>query len=292
MKIGIQLYLGGESATPEFISAAMSAIESGGFHAVWLAEHIALPPKITSPYPYSEDGSFPFDPSLLPLEPLTTLSFISAYTRKIRLATGVSVLPQRNPIFAAKQVADVDVLSGGRVDYGIGAGWCLEEIAALGVPIERRGARTDDYIRLIKKLWTQETVSHDSEFIKLTDTYTGPKPFQKPHPPIYVGGNSKAALRRVACLANGWFAAALTPVAYKSSIENLKNICDVEGRFFEEIDLVVGPPSGKATLDTIQEYRDVGASQVVVALSGRNLDKFLNRIEDMAEHLVRPAASF
>ena len=135
MKIGLQLYLGGEAGTPAFLAAAAKAIEERGFHEIWLAEHIVLFPELTSKYPYSADGSFPFDTTLLPLEPFTAMAFMAAHTTTVRLATGVSVLPQRNPIFAAKQVADVDVLSGGRVDYGIGAGWCLEEIATLGLSL-------------------------------------------------------------------------------------------------------------------------------------------------------------
>lgn len=291
MKIGIQLYLGGEASSPDFLAPVATAIEERGFHEIWLAEHIVLPPKIDSRYPYSPDGSFPFDPRLLPLEPFTALSFIAAQTGSLRLATGVSVLPQRNPMFAAKQAADVDVLSRGRLDYGIGAGWCLEEIGALGVPTERRGARTDDYIRLMKKLWTEETISHDSDFVSLPDIHTGPKPVQKPHPPIFIGGNSKAALRRVARLGDGWFAAAITPEQYVQSVGQLKQVCAEEGRNFDELRLVVGPPGGKASLDDVKAYRDAGAAQVILALSGRDLDRFLGRLDGLASDLVVPAAS-
>jgi probable F420-dependent oxidoreductase len=291
MKVGLQLYLGGESSAPEFLSPAARAIEERGFHEIWLAEHIVLPPQITSAYPYSQDGSFPFDPRLLPLEPFTALAFVAAQTTKLRLATGVSVLPQRNPMFAAKQVADVDVLSGGRVDYGIGAGWCLEEIEALGTPPGRRGARTDDYIALMKKLWTQETIDHASDFVTLPAVHTGPKPVQKPHPPLYIGGNSPAALRRVARHGNGWFAAAVTPEVYAQGVADLRRICGEQGRDFDELSLVVGPPGGKATLDTMKAYRDAGAEQVILALSGRDLDRFLGRLDGMAAELVAPAAA-
>jgi len=291
MRIGLQLYLGGEAATPEFLSVVAPAIEQRGFHEIWLAEHIALPPVIGSPYPYSADGSFPFDPRLLPLEPFTALSFIAAQTTTIRLATGVSVLPQRNPVFAAKQAADVDVLSRGRLDYGIGAGWCLEEIEALGTDPARRGARTDDYVAVMKKLWTENLASHDGPFFSLPGVHTGPKPVQQPHPPLFFGGNSPAALRRVARLGDGWFAAAVTPAQFADGVAALRQTCAAQDRDPDAVRLAVGPPGGKATLDMVEGYRDAGAEQVVLALSGRNADRFLARLDVLAEQVVAPAAA-
>lgn len=291
MKIGLQLYLGGEAGTPEFLAPAAKAIEERGFHEIWLAEHIVLFPELTSAYPYSADGSFPFDTKLLPLEPFTAMAFIAAHTSTVRLATGISVLPQRNPVFAAKQVADVDVLSGGRVDYGIGAGWCLEEIEALGTPTAKRGARTDDYLRLMKALWTQELTEYDGPFYSLPPCHTGPKPVQRPHPPIIVGGISKAAMRRVARLGNGWFCVAKEPDEFAESVSALHEICVEEERLPGDIRLVASPPSGKAPLDVIKAYRDAGADQVVLALAGRGLDRFLSRLDEMAEQIVAPAAA-
>lgn len=290
MKIGLQLYLGGEAGTPDFLAPAAKAIEERGFHEIWLAEHIVLFPELTSKYPYSADGSFPFETTLLPLEPFTAMAFIAAHTETVRLATGISVLPQRNPIFAAKQVADADVLSGGRVDYGIGAGWCLEEIEALGTPSANRGARTDDYIRLMKKLWTEELIEHDGPFYSVPPCHTGPKPVQQPHPPIIVGGISKAAMRRVARLGNGWFCVAKQPHEFAESVSALQDICVEEERLPADIRLVASPPSGKATLDVVKAYRDAGADQVVLALAGRGLERFLSRLDEMAEQVVVPAA--
>tara|TARA_R110002167_G_scaffold30754_3_gene101593 strand:- start:295 stop:1173 length:879 start_codon:yes stop_codon:yes gene_type:complete len=291
MKVGLQLYLGGESGSPEFVSAAAKAIEERGFHEIWLAEHIVLFPKIESKYPYSADGSFPFDPKLPPLEPFTAMAFMAAHTKTVRLATGVSVLPQRNPIFAAKQAADVDVLSGGRLDYGIGAGWCLEEIQTLGTATERRGARTDDYIRLMKKLWTEELIEHDGEFYSVPPCHTSPKPVQTPHPPLYIGGNTKAAMRRVARLGDGWFSAAISPEQFTEGLAALQEICAAEDRLPSDIRLAVGPPNGKASLDMVKAYADAGADQVVLALTGRNIDRFMARLDEFAEQLVVPAAA-
>jgi len=289
MQIGLQLYLGGEASDPGFLATVAPAIEQRGFHEIWLAEHIVLPPEIRSPYPYSADGSFPFDPRLLPLEPFTALAFIAAHTSTVRLATGVSVLPQRNPAFAAKQAADVDVLSRGRLDYGIGAGWCLEEIDALGTDPARRGARTDDYVAVMKKLWTEDLARHDGAFFSLPGVHTGPKPVQRPHPPLFFGGNSRAALRRVARLGDGWFAAAVTPDQFADGVAALREACAAEGRDPAEIALAVGPPDGKATMEMVEGYRAAGASQVVLALSGRGAERFLGRLDGLAEQVVAPA---
>jgi probable F420-dependent oxidoreductase len=291
MKIGLQIYLAGEAAAPAFLAAMAGGLEERGFHGVWLAEHVILPPVIASRYPYNPEGRFPADTRNLPLEPFTALAFIAAHSKALRLGTGVSVLPQRNPVFMAKQVADVDVLSQGRVDYGIGAGWCVEEIERLGVPPARRGARTDDYIRLMKAIWTEETIRHDGEFYRLPESHSGPKPVQKPHPPLFIGGNSEAALRRVARLGDGWFAAALSPADYAAAVGRLHEACAREGRDPAGVRLIVAPPDGKASLDMVKGYRDAGAEQVIVSIGSRGIERFLARIDGLAADLVAPAAA-
>jgi probable F420-dependent oxidoreductase len=289
MKIGLQLYLGGEAASTAFLRRAAPAIEERGFHGIWLAEHIILPAEIKSAYPYSADGSFPFDPKLLPLEPFTALAFVAALTKTLRLGTGVSVLTQRNPIFAAKQAADVDNLSDGRLDFGIGAGWCLEEIEILGTPTDRRGARVDDYIRAMQAIWTQDTIRHQGDFITLPPSHSGPKPIQKPHPPLYIGGNNALALRRLAALGDGWFAAAMSPEDFARHRTRLATFCSEAGRDIFELKLAVGPAGGKTTLSDIEAYAAAGADQVILALSGRDIDRFLSRLDGLAENLVQPA---
>lgn len=135
---------GGETSDPEYVARMARGIEERGFHSVWVPDHIVIPKEIKSAYPYMDDGSFPVDPSLLGLEPFALLSFMAAHTKKLRLGTGVIVLPQRNPALVAKQASDLDVLSGGRFDFGIGVGWLAEEFTAIGESFERRGARSDD----------------------------------------------------------------------------------------------------------------------------------------------------
>ena len=291
MKIGLQLYLSGDAATPDFLAPAAQAMEAAGFAGLWLAEHVILPTEIKSRYPYAPDGKFPADPHLLPLEPFTALAFVAAHTRQLRLGTGVSVLPQRNPVFAAKQVADVDVLSRGRVDYGVGAGWCEEEIAALGVDPARRGARMDEYLRLMKTIWTEETIRHAGEFYTIAEGHCGPKPVQKPHPPIFVGGHSKPALRRAVTLGDGWFAAGVTPSEYTRQLKGLADVCLQQKREMSSMRLIVAPPNGRADLDMVKGYRDAGAEQVIVSIGAGRLDRFLDRVDRLANELIAPAAA-
>lgn len=289
MQIGLQLFIAGEAASSGFLRRVAPLLEVYGFHEIWLPEHIILFPQLTSAYPYSKDGKYPFDPRQLPLEPFTALSYLAAHTSTLRLAPGISVLPQRNPVFAAKQAADVDVLSDGRLDYGVGVGWCLEEIAALGVDPARRGARTDEYLQLMKTIWSQETIRHEGEFYSLPDCFSSPKPVQKPHPPLIIGGNSAAAMRRVARHGDGWFSASLPPAEYGAKLAELREACIREGRNFDDVTLVVGPPDGKADLEMVKEYAECGADQVVVGTLARDDEKFFARLERLAEELVQPA---
>jgi probable F420-dependent oxidoreductase len=289
MKIGVQVYLGGEAANPDMLAAVARAAEAGGFHSFWLPEHVVLPPKIASRYPYSADGSFSFDVRALPFEPFIGLAYAAAVTMRIRLGTGVSILPQRHPVYTAKQAADVDVLSKGRLDFGIGVGWLAEEFAALGVPFARRGARARDYVKVMLALWSEEVAQYRGEFYSLPPVHQTPKPAQKPHPPLYFGGESDAALGRVAEFGQGWFAAGTATEALPARLARLDALLAERGRRRAEVELFVGPPDGKADLDAVKRYRDAGAAQVILGLAGRNLDRLLRRLDDYAESLVVPA---
>lgn len=289
MKIGVQVYLGGEAANPAFLSAIARAAEERGFHSLWLPEHVVMPPEFDSPYPYSADGRFPFDLEALPFEPFTGLAFAAAVTSRIRLGTGICILPQRHPVYTAKQAADVDVLSGGRLDFGIGVGWLREEFEALAQPFERRGARARDYVGVMRTLWCDKVSEYRGEFYTLPPCYQSPKPVQKPHPPLYFGGESDAALRRVAALGQGWFAAGTTADALPQRMSRLSELLADEGRGIGDIDVFVGPPGGKADLEMAQRFRDAGAEQVILGLAGRDLQRLLRRLDDYATGLVAPA---
>lgn len=286
MKIGLMPLFGGETAEPEFVSTTAKQLENCGFHSVWAVDHILIPKVFDSPYPYAEDGSFPVDPKGLALEPFTLLTFMAATTTTLRLGTGICVLPQRNPAQTAKQAADLDVLSGGRLDFGIGTGWLAEEFQALGVPFERRGARTRDYIGVMKALWENEVSSFESEFYTLPECWQYPKPLQKPHPPLYFGGESVPALRRVAQFGH-WFGVDLTPEQVPEKLATLRELCDRAGRDFDHIELAVSPYATPCDRDMLRRYEDLGVGQVIMAAFLPGKADLAGAIDQIAEDLIR-----
>ena len=203
MKIGCQMAFN-ETTSPQYISEAGAMVEELGFHSFWVPEHVLFFPEYESRYPYSENGKIRGDPRSL-LDPLTALTFVAAFTSTIRLCTGICLVPQRNPVYTAKQVADLDYLSGGRVEFGIGIGWLKEEFEALGVPWADRAGRTRECIEVMQTLWCDELSSFEGQYFNIKDAYQNPKPVQKPHPPLIFGGESNAALRRVATQGQGWY---------------------------------------------------------------------------------------
>ncbi len=264
MKIGLMPLFGGETAAPDYVARMARGIEARGFHAIWAVDHILIPKFIASPYPYAQDGAFPVDPTLLGLEPFGLLSFIAAHTTRLRLATGVVVLPQRNPALTAKQAADLDVLSGGRFDFGIGVGWLAEEFEALGVPFARRGARADDYLRVMQALWQEGSVQYAGEFYTLPESWQYPKSVQRPHPPLYFGGEGTAALRRVARFGH-WYGVNVLPEEMPEKCALLQGHCEREGRSFADVQLVVSPYANRCDRDMLRRYEDAGVDQVVLA---------------------------
>src|SRR4051795_11291461 len=196
MKVGVFVPIGTLNANADFVRTLGTALEERGFESVWVAEHIVLFDEYESQYPYAENGRFPGGGDTGLLEPLTALAYLAAVTDTVRLGTGICLVPQRNPVYTAKQVADVDVLSGGRVDFGVGVGWLREEFEAVAMPFDDRGARTREHLEVMKELWTKETASYKGMYYDLPECRLYPKPVQQPHPPIHFGGETKAALRR------------------------------------------------------------------------------------------------
>ena len=197
MRYGFYLHTRGPTATRDGILALAREGERLGLHSAMIADHIVLPVESQSTYPYTLDGKHPSVGDAL--ETFSILGVVAGATERLRLVTSVLVLPYRNPVLTAKVVASLDVLSGGRLTLGIGAGWLKEEFEALNSPaFNARGAVTDEWIAIFKQLWSQSPASFDGRFYQYTDIRCEPFPVQKPHPPIWVGGHSRAALRRTA----------------------------------------------------------------------------------------------
>ncbi len=245
------------------LAVAATTAERTGFHSLWFAEHVALFDGPASRYPYSADGSFPLSGEAGILEPFLAIGFAAALTSRIRLGTGICLVPQRPPLYTAKQVADADVLSGGRLDFGVGIGWLREEFEALGVPFDDRAARCREYLAAMRALWTEPLARHDGPLLRVPPLRMFPKPVQKPHPPIVFGGESDAALRRVADLGQGWYGFGLLPAEAAARIAALDRLLARRGRTPASVEVSVCPylkPARDAA--ALRGYAEAGADQV------------------------------
>ncbi len=211
MRLGLHAIGIGSGARRDVIDAVARAGGASGFATLWAGEHLVMVDRPASRYPYSQDGAIAVPASADWLDPLVALSFAAAATRSITLATGVLLLPEHNAVMLAKQAASLDVLSGGRLSLGfgfgvgVGVGWSREEFAALGIPFERHGARAAEYLHAMRVLWRDDVASFDGEFVSFSDVRVNPRPVRDRRIPVIVGGNSDAALRRVATMGDGWY---------------------------------------------------------------------------------------
>jgi len=271
LKLGCQMAFN-EHTSPEYIAAAAAMVEKLGYDSFWVPEHVLFFPDYESKYPYSEDGRIQGDPRSL-LDPLTALTYVAANTSKIRLGTGICLVPQRNPVYTAKQVADLDYLSGGRVDFGIGIGWLKEEFNALGVPWTDRAGRTEECIGVMKTLWCDELSSFQGKYFSFEAAYQNPKPVQRPHPPLIFGGESRAALKRVATLGQGWFTFNVTPESLAHGIDILQPLLEEQGRTISDISISVTPDRKHINQESLQRFEELGAEQIILPLFANNTDK-------------------
>jgi len=265
MKIGIVSINVGGPATAESMVAVAQHAEAAGIESVWTFEHVIVPTDYESKYPYARSGKMGIPPEAWFLDPLISLAHVAAATKTIGLGTGVNIFPQANPLLFAKQAASLDALSGGRLTLGLGIGWLAEEYAAMGTPFKRRGARFDDYLAAVKKVWTGDVVEHESEFLSWHGFKSHPTPVQKPHPPILIGGTSTKTLQRVVKAAEGWYAPSDSQQELSEKIALLKEIAAQAGRPFESIDITTNWRIAKRP-DALPELEELGINRAVVLL--------------------------
>jgi probable F420-dependent oxidoreductase len=268
MKMGLFAAIGAPPATAEGLAELGRQAEERGYDSVWMAEHVVMFDDYAREYPYAEDGTFPAPADAGLPEPLTALGFLAGVTERIRLGTGICLLPQRNPVYTAKEVANVDWLSGGRVDFGIGVGWQREEFAAVDVPFEQRGARTDDYLGVLKALWTEEVSAFHGEHYDLPDCRMYPKPVQSPHPPIHVGGESAAAMRRVARHGDGWYTFNRDPDDLTEALTDLDRALAAEGRDRADVAVSTCPYLKGISPEMVSRFADMGVDRVIALFIG------------------------
>jgi probable F420-dependent oxidoreductase len=259
MKIGVSLFgLRAEDLTP-----IAQRAEALGFESVWVAEHLVFPTEIRSRYPYSTAGVPPISPATPLLDPLLVLMHIAARTERIRLGTNVYILPLRHPLTVARMAMTLDVLSHGRLTLGVGLGWLAEEFAAVGVDFDSRGARTREYVRALRALWTESEPSFHGRYAAFDRLRFEPKPVQRPHPPIVFGGESAAALRRAAALGDGWYGVGHTPETAGNQVQRLQRLLAEAGRADAPFDVTVSHGGGELTADDAERYAAAGVQRVV-----------------------------
>jgi probable F420-dependent oxidoreductase len=282
VKIGLFTPLGNGNANGPLLRTLGAEAEARGFESIWVAEHVVMFDDYASQYPYAADGRFPGGGDTGLLEPLTALAYLAAVTDRIRLGTGICLVPQRNPVYTAKQVVDVDNLSGGRVDFGIGVGWLKEEFDVLNMPFANRGAITDDFLAVMRTLWEDEVSEFHGAHYDLPSCRLYPKPIQTPHPPIHVGGESNAALRRVAEHGQGWYSFNRLPEDLDEPLGRLDELLAARGRGRADIELTVCPYFNSVTPDLIRAYADRGVDRLVLLCLAFDEASTMASLDDLA----------
>jgi probable F420-dependent oxidoreductase len=280
----------GPTVNPELVKIIATTAERLGFSTIWAPEHVVLLEQYESKYPYSS-GKFP-GPADTPIaDPFTTLAYAAACTNKIRLGTGICLVPEHNPLVLAKTVATVDRLSGGRFIFGVGVGWLAEEFQALGISFDRRAQRTREYIEVMRKLWTEHRSSHQGEFVNFTEVMSYPKPVSEEGVPVWFGGESGRALRRVAEYGDGWIGFNLLPDQAAEKIKRIEELLKANGRKRSDIHLAVSPYTHPIKTDDLKRYHDAGVEEIALLSSRPGTEReMVARLEQMAREFVEPAA--
>jgi probable F420-dependent oxidoreductase len=293
MKIGFFAVGIADTARPEMIVAIATNAERLGFSTVWAPEHVVLLERFSSRYPYSGDGKIPIPTTTPLLDPFIALTYAAAHTTRIRLATGICIVPERNPLVLAKVAASLDFLSNGRFALGIGIGWLEEEFKAIGVPWARRTQRTREYVEAMRVLWSEESSSYKGEFVDFENARSFPKPARGGKLPILVGGQTDPALKRAAEYGDGWCGFNLTPEETAQKIARLRELMKASGRPSENFEISMSPPAS-ATPDVLKRYRDVGVDELylspVLANPPRNIADLQRMLEIFARDWIEPAS--
>ena len=303
MRFGFHPLNLGPLATLESIDRIVTAAERHELDSIWTGDHVINATSIASAYPYSPTGRFALGATQPVLEPLTFMGFLAARTTRIQLGVSVLIVPYRNPVVAAKAISSLDYLSGGRTIIGVGSGWMKEEFDALGMPFEQRGKQTDEFIRLFKEMWSQPEPEFEGEYYRFSGITSYPRPIQKPHPPVWVGGNSKRAMRRALELGNGWQPGWSRPDQLRQELEDFERVAERVGRDPKSVELslirplqivdeakqphrpLIGTPEQIA--EDIREYQQLGVSHLVFNFRTSHMSEAVETVERFATE-VRP----
>lgn len=301
MNIGFALPNIGQVATPDAITKVAQRAEALGYSSLWTIERLLYPVKPQTPYPATPDGMLP-EPYKHSIDPLDALTYAAGQTKKIRLGTSVLDMPYYNPITLARRLTTIDFLSNGRLIVGLGLGWSKDEMDAAGANSKERGARADEFLEVLKTIWTQDPAEYKGKFYTLPKSHIFPKPVQKPHPPIYLAAFAPPALKRLATLADGWNPVAIPAAGMAQMFSTIQKMAKEAGRDPASLKMIVranleitDKPLGKdrmifmGTMDQIKEdvvtCEKIGAHEVffdpTFMRGGQSLDTWLSLLEEL-----------
>jgi len=293
MDIGCHLPTQGPVATREALLTFAREAEKRNIASLWVSDHVIFPRTATGSYP---GGRFPHPPDKPYLEPVAVLAAAAVCTTRARIGASVFILGHRHPVVMAKMLTSIDALSDGRLICGVGVGWWKEELEILGAPFHARGRQADEILRVFKELWTNDKPAFEGEFFRFRDIGFAPKPVQKPHPPIWVGGDSPGAFRRVVTLGDGWHATNKTPAELRDALTRLRAAADAARRPFDKLALSLRfalrdellAQGQQAVVDRLSEYKRLGLSHLMIDFRRDDLAQMLD-ILDLVTGTVRPA---
>jgi probable F420-dependent oxidoreductase len=314
MQFGFNMPTSGPLIGPEALAQLAVEGEAMGYAFAQVSDHVVIPTAIANEYPYSDDGEFPGGARAPRHEQFMEMMFVLARTKTLRVLSSVTVVPHRPAVLQAKMLASMDMLSGGRVIWGIGAGWMREEFAALQTePFDHRGTVTDEYIKAAKACWTEDVPRFEGKYVRFSDILVDPKPVQRPHPPIWVGGESGPALQRTARLGDGWHPLGTNPKfrldslpRYRAGIDKLRGMIAKAGRKPEDVALTYrvnrhgeGLPAraddgerrlfsggSQDIIDDLRAFKALGVVAVDFSLVGRELDASLTAMKRFREDVL------
>ena len=282
MKFGLMFVNSGPFSNRELLAHLARTAEQCGFESLWTVEHVVIPKDYQSPYPYSKNGKIPGGEDVSIPDPLLPLSFVAALTKAIRLATGVVILPQRHPLYLAKEIATLDLLSGGRVILGVGSGWLKEEFEALGLDFNTRGVRTDEAIQAMRACWRENASSFHGKHFNFGPVRSYPKPAHN-DVPIHIGGHSPAAARRAGSLGDGFFPALGEIPKLLELFATMRQAAQETSRDPDRIELSC---MGRAAVDSVKTLQDIGISRVVVAPPAFDKDGLSRGLEKIGNEVI------
>jgi len=267
-------------AEPDMLVPFVQRAEALGYESVWTAEHVIIPKQYSSVYPYNPSGKVPFRPDAAIIDPLIALTYIAASTKRLRLGTGVNILPQMSPLYLAKWASSIDYLSQGRLMLGVGVGWLKEEFEAIGVSFAHRGKRADEYLQALKQVWTGEEVNYHGEFLNWQGFMMRPRPAQPGGIPLVIGGVTPAAIRRLVRYGDGWYVIGRDLDDYRAHMRAFHAECQRQGRNPSEIEITAYWNYYVEGRESLAVYKELGVHRLLVnmrALRDRDVTTAMER---------------